>query len=43
MSTTIQTTKKTAQLLRELMKKTGAKSYDRFVPLGETNGRGCVS
>ncbi len=31
MSTTIQTSKKTAQLLRELMKKTGAKSYDEVV------------
>lgn len=31
MSTTIQTRKKTAQLLRELMKKTGAKSYDEII------------
>ena len=31
MSTTIQTTKKTAQLLRELMKKTGAASYDEVI------------
>ena len=31
MSTTIQTSKKTAQLLRELMKKTGAKSYDEVI------------
>ena len=31
MSTTIQTTKKTAQLLKELMKKTGAKSYDEVI------------
>ena len=31
MSTTIQTSKKTAQLLRELMKKTGAASYDEVI------------
>jgi hypothetical protein len=31
MSTTIQTSRKTAQLLRELMKKTGAKSYDEII------------
>jgi len=31
MSTTIQTSKKTAQLLRDLMKKTGAKSYVEFI------------
>ena len=31
MSTTIQTSKKTAQLLRDLMKKTGAKSYDELI------------
>jgi hypothetical protein len=31
MSTTIQTSKKTAQQLRELMKKTGAKSYDEVI------------
>ena len=30
-STTIQASKKTAQLLRELMKKTGAKSYDEVI------------
>ena len=31
MSTTIQTSKKTAQQLREIMKKTGAKSYDETI------------
>lgn len=31
MSTTIQTSKKTAQLLKELMKKTGARSYDEVI------------
>lgn len=31
MSTTIQTSKKTAQLLRELMRKTGARSYDELI------------
>jgi hypothetical protein len=31
MSTTIQTSKKTAQQLRERMKKTGAKSYDEVI------------
>jgi pyridoxal/pyridoxine/pyridoxamine kinase len=31
MSTTIQTSKKTAQLLRELMKKTGARNYDEII------------
>jgi hypothetical protein len=31
MSTTIQTSKKTAQQLRELMKKTGAKTYDEVI------------
>jgi hypothetical protein len=31
MSTTIQTSKKTAQLLRDLKKKTGAKSYDELI------------
>lgn len=30
-STTIQTSKKTAQLLRDLMKKTGAKNYDEII------------
>jgi hypothetical protein len=31
MSTTIQTSKKTAQQLREIMKKTGAKTYDEII------------
>jgi hypothetical protein len=31
MSTTIQTSKKTAQQLREIMKKKGAKSYDEVI------------
>jgi flagellar motor component MotA len=31
MSTTIQTRKKTAQQLREIMKKTGAKTYDEII------------
>jgi hypothetical protein len=31
MSTTIQTRKRTANLLKELMKKTGAKSYDEVI------------
>jgi hypothetical protein len=31
MSTTIQTSKRTAQQLRELMKKTGAKTYDELI------------
>jgi len=31
MSTTIQTSKKTAQQLRAIMKKTGAKTYDEMI------------
>ena len=31
MSTTIQTSKKTAQQLREIMQKTGAKTYDEII------------
>ena len=31
MSTTIQTTKKTAQQLREIMRETNAKSYDEVI------------
>jgi len=31
MSTTIQTSKKTAQQLRAIMKKTGAKTYDEII------------
>jgi predicted CopG family antitoxin len=39
MSTTIQTSKKTAQQLKELMKKTGANSYDEVIRklLGDRN------
>jgi hypothetical protein len=31
MSTTIQTSKRTAQQLREIMRKTGAKTYDEVI------------